>query len=463
MGTASRTFESAVGLAVASAIVLGASGCNANAPSSTENNASPLRPLTAAEDWPTYGHDVSRTNCNSGERTISAATVRRLAPSWTFDVGTNGSVTASGPLVANDRVYVGSSVAEGDNYFALDAITGATLWSADVGHGSEGAEIPCGSVGLGSTAAVASNLLVVGGGDTAYYGLDASTGRVLWRHGLGTEPAGFAWSSPLLAGGRAYVGVASACVEGVRGELRVLEAATGALLANQFFVPPGTLGASVWNSATLTPDGRAVIVATGNDTGTEGRYEQAVVSLDPQTLAILAADKRGPIGQNQDFVTTPIVFSDGSGRVLVGASHKTGEFYAYVASDIRAGPVWSRTVGAIIGLAPAFDPDVGQGGTLFFGGHDQVGSGQIHAVDPATGADRWPPMTVGQAHGNLALANGVLYANTGVAGLRTFDATTGASLRTLEPAEPGEAYSGPVVARGTVYWLSGPVLNAWRP
>jgi outer membrane protein assembly factor BamB len=452
---------------LAAALSLSCGGSNGVAPSSAAGAAAapvtnPLLLATASDEWAMYGHDLQRTNCNTAETRISAASVSRLAPAWEFDGGTNGKATSSAPVVTGGRVYVGSSVDHGDNYFALDAPSGGLLWSANVGHGGTRLFEPCGSVGVGSTAAVMPGLLAVGGGDAAYYGLDPLTGAMLWRHDLDAVPGGFAWASPLLANGKVYVGVASACTDPVRGEIRALDPASGALLAEQFFVPPGTGGASLWNSPTLTPDGTSVIVATGNDDGTHGLYEQAVVSLDAQTLSFLQANKQGPTDLDLDFVSTPIVFSDATGRVLVGASQKTGIFYAYEAAKIGAGPIWSRTVGAVIGLAPAYGPSAGSGGTLFFGGTDSTGNDQVHAVDPATGNDRWPPLTVGVTHGNLAVANGLLFVNSGPDGLRIFDANTGTALRVLVPTTPGNAYSGVSVSGGTVYWLSGSVLNAWR-
>jgi len=70
---------------------------------------------------------------------------------------------------------------------------------------------------------------------------------------------------------------------------------------------------------------------------------------------------------------------------------------------------------------------------------------------------------VGKTHGNLAVANGLLFLNGGPGGLEIFDAARGALLRTLVPEGAGASYSGVAVARGTVYWLSGSRLNAWRP
>jgi hypothetical protein len=63
-------------------------------------------------------------------------------------------------------------------------------------------------------------------------------------------------------------------------------------------------------------------------------------------------------------------------------------------------------------------------------------------------------------HGNLALANGLLFAS---AAGRTFvvEVSSGRVLRILTPAATGPAYTGPVVANGLLHWLAGPVLNAW--
>ena len=107
-------------------------------------------------------------------------------------------------------------------------------------------------------------------------------------------------------------------------------------------------------------------------------------------------------------------------------------------------------------MMPAHDPGRGAGGTLFIVGDN----GQLFAVDPATGADRWSPVAVGFMHGNMALAGGlVLISSRGSAVI--LDASTGELLRVLMPTDPGPSFSGIVVAGGFVYWLSGPKLNAW--
>jgi outer membrane protein assembly factor BamB len=432
--------------------------------SSTSAPPNPLSATTLGGDWPVYGHDASRTNCNSGETAISLSTVSKLAPAWQFDVGLGDQPTSSGPVVSNGVVYVGSSVFSGNNYFALNAKTGALVWSADLGHPGANGPFPCGDVGIGSTGAVSGGVLAVGGGDSAYYGLDPVGGSILWRHPLNAGTSAFPWESPLIAQGRVYVGIASGCDNPVvLGELRALDANSGTLLASKFFAPLGQPGAGVWNSPALSPDASTLFVVTGEDNGTNDPYAQAMLSLDPQSLSILGVNKQGPIGDDLDFATSPVVFSDETGRVLVGASQKTGFFYAFLAGNVNAGPVWSRGEGVVIGLAPAYDPAAGQGGTLFFGATGgQNGAALIRAVDPSTGADRYAPMTVGEVHGNIAVANGLLYVNAGNQGVLVFNDLTGEAVATLAPAQPGSAVSGVTIASGSVYWLSGSILNAWR-
>jgi outer membrane protein assembly factor BamB len=313
-------------------------------------------------------------------------------------------------------------------------------------------------VGLGATAGVSGSVVVVGGGDAAYYGLDVATGAILWRHEMSVGPSGFTWCSPLIANGRVYIGMSSAGDNpSVRGELRILDLTTGALLANQYLVPEGERGAGLWNSPALSPDGRLLAVATGEDFGGyDGLYNRAIVTLDPATLEILQANKQGATDQDLDWGTTPVFFKDRGGRTLLGANHKNGVFYAYAADSVVAGPIWQRSMGVSIGMMPAYDPSRRAGGTLFFVGDN----GQLFGVDPATGADRWPPVAVGFMFGNMALANGLIFVSSG-GSVVILDADAGTVLRTLTPTDSGPSYSGVVVAGGFVYWLAGPKLNAW--
>src|ERR1043165_4490535 len=151
-----------------------------------------------------------------------------------------------------------------------------------------------------------------------------------------------AWVAPLLAYGRAYVGIASNCDNpSVRGEARALDMQGGSQLANQYFVPSGEIGAGIWNSPALSSDGNTLVLVTGEDrNGYEGAYVRSMVTLDPLTLAIRQWHQQGTAGVDDDFGTTPIIFHDATGRVLGGANHKDGNFHKYPLHNLAAGPVW---------------------------------------------------------------------------------------------------------------------------
>ncbi|MEO8286876.1 MAG: S-layer homology domain-containing protein [Chloroflexota bacterium] len=411
--------------------------------------------LADPADWPMYGHDPQRTNYNPAETTISAGNVNQLVQRWAVNLGYNstGSATSGAPSVANGKVYVGTNASTGDNFFARDAVTGAPVWSTSVGYVNS-----CFNVGIGSTSAISGSVLSVGGGDSAFYGLNANTGAQLWRNPMNVGSSGFPWESPLLAYDRSYLGIASRCDNpSVRGEVRSVDMNTGGSPISQYFVPSGQAGGGIWNSPALSVDGSTLVVVTGEDYSINGPDTRALVSLDPLTLAILQSNQQGATGNDLDFGTTPLFFSDNQNRVLAGANHKNGVFYAYVVSNINGGPLWSRSTGTVVGAMPAYDPTYGSGGTLFI-----LGSGsRLYAVDPATGVDRWPSVTVGSTHGNIAIANGLIFINNGTGGLRILDETNGALLRTITPSAPGAANSGVAVSHGFVYWLTAGTLNAW--
>jgi outer membrane protein assembly factor BamB len=405
-------------------------------------------------DWPMYGRDPQHTSYNPEETVLNRDNVGQLVSRWQVFLGSNGNPSSSTPSVSGGRVYVGSSAPSGPNFFAFDAKTGAPAWSANLGYLSA-----CEDVGIGSTAAISSTVLAVGGGDSAYYGINAQTGAALWRVPMDAGASAFAWESPLLAAGRAYLGIASYCDDPpVRGEVRAVDMLSGDVVARQYIVPEGIAGGGIWNSPALSPDGSLLAVTTGEDThGYNGPYNRAMVTLDLLSLDIRQSDQQGTTGGDYDFASSPVIFHDRNNRLLVGASHKDGRFYAYELGNLDAGALWSRSGTYAIGMLAAYDPSAGGGGTLFLTGRD----GMLYAIDPGTGAEIHPPMRVGRLHGNLAVANGLIFADAGEAGLSIYDARDWRLLRTLSPEHATRGYSGVAVAHGFIYWVSGGYLNAW--
>ena len=94
--------------------------------------------------------------------------------------------------MANGIVYFGADFPDGTLY-ALDAGTGALVWSASVGQGV-----------YFSSPAVANGIVYFGGEGSYLYAFNALTGAVIWRstnHNLDAYG-----SSPTVANGVVYTG-----------------------------------------------------------------------------------------------------------------------------------------------------------------------------------------------------------------------------------------------------------------
>jgi len=236
-----------------------------------------------------------------------------------------------------------------------------------------------------------------------------------------------------------------------------VDLASGQVLARQFFGPSGEAGGGIWNSPALSPDGSPLALTTGEDfRGQVGAYDRSMLTLDPLSLNIWQANQQGRTGGDLDFASSPTIFHDRDNRLLVAAGHKDDNFFAYELGNLDRGQIWSRPARYAIGVLPAYDPVVRPGGVLYL----TERTGTVAAVDPATGADLWTT-SVGRPHGNLALANGLIFADGGGVGLAILDAGDGRLLRTIVPEHAGRGYTGVAVAHGFIYWVSGGYLNAW--
>ncbi len=125
---------------------------------------------------------------------LDAATGAKL---WSFATG--GAIDSS-PAVAGGTVYIGSN---DDSVYALDAATGAKQWSFATGNLVQ------------SSPAVSGGRVYVSSTDGNLYALSTSDGTKLWSFATGGGR-----SSPAVAGGTVYVG-------GDDHDVYALDAATG--------------------------------------------------------------------------------------------------------------------------------------------------------------------------------------------------------------------------------------------
>ncbi len=419
----------------------------------------PVAATGTATDWPMYLHDSS-LSAASTETILTSAAIPNLRPLWTYRTG---GVIAASATVVGGVAYVGSW----DGYeYALNATTGALIWKTYLGITTAPACSPP-QLGISSVPAVVNGVVYVGGGDSNWYALDASTGAVLWSVPTGDNSATgghYNWSSPLIVGNYAYVGIASLgdCPL-VQGQLLKVDLNAHAIVATANFVPTGQVGGGVWTSPSIDLSTNTIYVTTGTLNNIVQTTSEAMVSLDATTLAIKSYWQipRSAANADSDWGDSPILFTDGNGRAMVAGINKNGFLYAFDRSNLALGPIWSEQI-AVGGICPTCgDASVSSmafaQGLLYVGGGNTtingVGyQGAIRAIDPTTGAVVWARGLASPVIPALAYDNGMVFAGVGPR-LEVLDASSGARL--FSYATGGVIYSPPSISGGTVFIGSG--------
>ena len=415
-------------------------------------------------DWPMYMHDNARSGFNPSETVITAASAATLEPRWIVRAP---DTISSQAVVVNGRVYWGSW---DGNEHATDPATGTEIWHTYLGDETKPDCSPP-HLGVASTATIATvkingkQTLVafVGGGDGSFYALDAGTGAILWSRSFGSPSNGyFVWSSPALFKNSLYLGIASIgdCPL-VPGQLVKVNASNGALQQVFNTVPAGCVGGGIWSSPTIDESTGMVYVTTGTNGACASAepYAQAALQLQAKNLSLVAA-WRPPASEqidDGDFGTSPTLFTattNGTTRQLVGFANKNGIYYALDRRDISTGPVWQTQ-------AISTDPDTiassaWDGSRLYVGGHGALidgmnCDGNVRAVDPSTGAFLWSDcFTTGNVDGALTAVPGVVFAGVGAA-LVAIDSASGDVLLNYLDTSFHWFYAPPAVVNGVVY------------
>src|SRR5437764_4610548 len=407
------------------------------------------------DDWPTYLHDPQRSS-TSNDTTISTSNAGQLVKNWTFKTG---GVIGSSPTEVGGIVYAGSW----DGYeYALDAATGTLKWKTYLGQTSVSVCNPP-QAGITSTATVLNGVVYIGGGDSYWYALDATSGAILWKVFTGDNSATggyYNWSSPLIYNGYAYIGIASfGDCPLVQGQLLQVDLNSHQIVNTLNIVPAGQVGGGIWGSPSLDTTSNTIYVTTGTEGNPSQPYSQAMLAIDASTLTVKSSWKL-PEGQaitDSDFGTTPTFFNDASGNPMVVTINKNGYAYAFNRANLAAGPVWSQQI-AIGGACPtcgegSVSPGTFGNGRLYLaGGQTTINGtgylGSVRALDPATGKFLWQHTTPGPVLGALVYDNGLVI-EAGGALLEVLDAATGARLYSY--AISNIAYSAPSVANGQVF------------
>ncbi len=404
--------------------------------------------------WTTYLQGSDRAGFTAGSE-LNQTSAPNLSLAWkTSDAGPAHGVFSQ-PIVSNGLVYWGSF----DGYERATDTSGKLVWQTFLGTSSPPACTNPSSAGIASTGTVttdvpvgtATSVLYVGGGNSVLYALNAATGAVLWSYYVGNSPNTFLWDSPLVFGNSVYIGVASfGDCPLVQGQLLQLNRVTGALQNTFDVVPNGCDGGGIWDSPTLDAAAGTIYFDTGtpadNCPSTPGG--PSVYEVRASDLSLVGSWTI-PVAQqlgDPDFGATPTLFTGiigGQSEPLVGVINKNGLFYAFKRDALAAGPVWTTriaeggadpTVGAGDIASAAFD-----GTTLYVGGDATATcTGTVNALNPASGATIWQHCFTdgGFVMGAVTGTSGGVVAVGEGKNIAVLSATSGASLYTFTGTGP---------------------------
>jgi polyvinyl alcohol dehydrogenase (cytochrome) len=392
--------------------------------------------------WSFAGQNLHNTRHQAAEHRLGADNVADLKTRWVF--------TATGDISATPAVVAGSVYVPdwGGRLWKLEEKTGAVLWSRSI---SEYTGVP-GSVSRVTPAVVGERLLIGSLSGAYVMAVDKNTGALLWKTRVDPHPAALITQSPVVLGGRVYVGVSSneegfatlpnypCCT--FRGSVVSLDLETGAPVWRTYMVPEGYSGGAVWSNTLVVDVKRnSLYVTTGNNYTvpeevsdcvetvpleqadgcmTPDNYIDAFVALDMTTGAVKWGRRLAgfdawtyaciiqvgwcpdPQGEDFDFAQGAMLFTvevDGQRRDLIGAGQKSGIFFTL---DPDTGDVvWSRLVGPGGALGGMMWGSATDGKLIYVANangasqsHTLVSGEQIHwgswsALDPATGTIVW--------------------------------------------------------------------------
>jgi polyvinyl alcohol dehydrogenase (cytochrome) len=329
--------------------------------------------------WNGWGVDSSNHRFQPAAMAqLSASDVPRLKLKWAFAFP--GDVRAyAQPTVAGGRLFVGS---QGRHVYSLNASSGCINWTAETD----------------SSVRTAITLSREGGQWMAYfadqrataYGVDAATGKILWKTRVNDHPLAVTTGAPVLFEGRLYVPASSgeevagaspnySCCR-FRGSITALEAATGKMIWRSYTIPEepkptrknskgtqlyGPSGAGVWSSPTVDAQKRVLYVTTGDSySDPPANTSDAFLALDLKDGKILwsrqmtegdaftvacgnpAAAEACPEakGPDFDFGSSPILVNLPNGRRALVAGQKSGVVHA-VDPDQQGEVLWQTRLG----------------------------------------------------------------------------------------------------------------------
>ncbi|MBV9384297.1 MAG: PQQ-like beta-propeller repeat protein, partial [Streptosporangiaceae bacterium] len=310
----------------AAAVLLAASVLTAFTAVFTRTSAS----AASYQDWPMFLQNPSRTAATADPK-LNASSVPALKLKFTFAAG---GVIASSVSIVGTTAYFGSW----DGYeYAVNTTNGSLIWKQFLGTTTDPGCNPV-NIGVTSSPAIVNGVLYVGGGGPYWYAIDPATGNILWKVYTGDNSqagAHYNWSSPLIVGNYAYVGIASNCdnplVQGQLLQVAISGPQQGQIVNSYSFVPNGQVGGGVWTTPAYDAATSTIFVSTGTLNDHTQTQSQAIVALNATTLQYESSWQL-PFEasvMDSDWGTTPTLTTDAAGDQLLSVANKNGILYTF--------------------------------------------------------------------------------------------------------------------------------------
>ena len=420
-----------------------------------------------AGQWALPGHDYDNTR-DAGRSPIDARTVSELHPGWSVSM-TGGLTTA--PIVIGNRIYVEDDTGV---VAAMDRSTGGVLWrtsSTGFTVGPNGV-----AVGWGKVFAATRDGVVA---------LNADTGATLWSRPLTTTATEGVDIQPTVVDGRVLAATVPVSLGGFytggdRGWLFALNQSTGTIdwsfdtvaspdvwgdpavnSGGGAWYPPAvntSAGVVYWGTANPAPFPGTTQYPNGSSRPGANLYTDSTVALSLRTGHLLWYHQATSHDIfDRDFVHTMIVDIPGSPsrRVVVG----TGKAGFVLGLDPTSGRLLWRTPvglhhnGELSSLSGPTEvlpgtyggvltPPASAGGiayvatlnapdtlypdqTAYFGGRLGTFPGDVVAINAATGKIRWSTKVPGDPTGGVAVVNDLVLTATYQGTLVAMERSTG--------------------------------------
>jgi quinohemoprotein ethanol dehydrogenase len=371
-------------------------------------------------NWMSHGRDYGEQRF-SPLKAVNNENIGSLGLAWRYDLDTDRGQEAT-PIVVDGVMYLTSAWSK---VFALDAATGALLWSYDPKVDPEWAVNACCDV-VNRGVAVWKGKVFVGTLDGRLVALDAANGKPVWDRL--TIDRNFRYTitgAPRVAKGKVFIGNGGAEM-GVRGYVSAYDAETGKM-AWRFYTVPGDPakpfenkalesaaktwtgewwklggGGTVWDSIVYDPEFDLLYIGVSNGSpwnrrirspgGGDNLFLSSIVALKPDTGEYVWHYQETP-GEMWDYtasqqITLADLTIDGRARKVILHAPKNGFFY-----------LLDREHGALISAKPYTHVNWASGIDMKTGRPIETAIARYSGTEPALivpgpmGAHSWQPMS----------------------------------------------------------------------